>query len=79
MLRELKLIRFIEENMSSAIVKIISGFIGLVLVTAFVLGLAESISSGFAGFWGGLPFWVISLAILMLVVYDFWDSCLRKE
>ena len=79
MLRELKLIRFIEENMSSAIVKIISGFIGLVLVAAFVLGLAESISSGFAGFWGGLPFWVISLAILMLVVYDFWDSCLRKE
>ena len=79
MLRELKLIRFIEENMSSAIVKIISGLIGLVLVAAFVLGLAESISSGFAGFWGGLPFWVISLVILMLVVYDFWDSCLRKE
>ena len=75
MLRELKLIRFIEENMSSAIVKIISGFIGL----AFVLGLAESISSGFAGFWGGLPFWVICFAVLTLVVYDFWDSCLRKD
>ena len=79
MLRELKLIRFIEENMSSAIIKIISGLIGLVLVAAFVLGLAESISSGFAGFWGGLPFWVISLAVLTLVAYDFWDSCLRKE
>ena len=79
MLRELKLIRFIEENMSSAIVKIISGFIGLALVAAFVLGLAESITSGFAGFWGGLPFWVICFAVLTLVVYDFWDSCLRKE
>ena len=79
MLRELKLIRFIEENMSSTIVKIISGLIGLVLVAAFVLGLAESISSGFAGFWGGLPFWVISVAVLTLVAYDFWDSCLRKE
>ena len=79
MLRELKLIRFIEENMSSTIVKIISGLTGFVLVAAFVLGLAESISSGFAGFWGGLPFWVISLAVLTLVAYDFWDSCLRNE
>ena len=65
--------------MSSAVVKIISGLIGLVFVAAFILGLAESISSGFAGFWGGLPFWVISLAVLTLVAYDFWDSCLRKE
>ena len=65
--------------MSSAVVKIISGLIGLVFVAAFVLGLEESISSGFAGFWGGLPFWVISLAVLTLVAYDFWDSCLRKE
>ena len=60
-------------------VKIISGLMGLLLVATFVLGLAESISSGFAGFWGGLPFWVISLAVLILVVYDFWESCLRKE
>jgi|GEM_PF-143793 sterol desaturase/sphingolipid hydroxylase (fatty acid hydroxylase superfamily) len=79
MLRELILIRFIEENMSSNIVKTISGLIGLVFVATFVLGLAGSISSGFAGFWGGLPFWVICFAVLTLVVYDFWDSCLRKE
>ena len=57
----------------------ISGFIGTFLVAVFVLGLAESISSGFAGFWGGLPFWIISLSILGLVVYDFWDSCLRRK
>lgn len=57
----------------------IAGFIGLALVATFVLGLAESISSGFAGFWGGLPFWVISVFVLGLVVYDFWDSCLRPK
>jgi hypothetical protein len=57
----------------------ISGFIGMALVATFVLGLAGSISSGFAGFWGGLPFWVISLFVLGLVAYDFWDSCLRPK
>jgi hypothetical protein len=57
----------------------ISGLIGTALIAIFVLGLAESISSGFAGFWGGLPFWVISISILALVVYDYWDSCLRPK
>jgi hypothetical protein len=57
----------------------ISGLIGTALIAIFVLGLAESISSGFAGFWGGLPFWVISISILALVVYDYWDSCLRSK
>jgi len=61
------------------VVNKISGFIGLLLVSVFVLGLAESISSGAAGFWGGLPFWVICLTILPLVVYDFWDSCIRNK
>ena len=57
----------------------ISGFIGVALVTGFVLGLAESISSGAAGFWGGLPFWVICFTVLPLVIYDFWDTSLRKK
>lgn len=57
----------------------ITGFIGMFLVAGFVLGLAESISSGFAGFWGGLPFWVITVSVLALVGYDFWDSCLRRK
>ena len=57
----------------------VSGLIGLALVAVFVLGLAASISSGFAGFWGGLPFWVISLGVLLLVVFDYWDSCLRRK
>jgi len=57
----------------------ISGFLGLFIISMFVLGLAESISSGAAGFWGGLPFWIICLSVLPLVFYDFWDSCLRKK
>ena len=57
----------------------ISGLLGLFFVTIFVLGLAESISSGAAGFWGGLPFWIICISVLPLVYYDFWDSCIRKK
>ncbi|MBE9556739.1 MAG: hypothetical protein IMF08_07775 [Proteobacteria bacterium] len=57
----------------------ISGLIGTALIATFVLGLAGSISTGFAGFWGGLPFWVICVFVLALVVYDFWDSCLRPK
>ncbi len=65
--------------MSAATLEKIFGVIGVTLVTAFVLGLAESISSGAAGFWGGFPFWVICFAVLVLVVYDFWDTCFRKK
>ncbi len=65
--------------MSAATLEKIFGLIGVSLVAAFVLGLAESISSGAAGFWGGFPFWVICLAVLVLVFYDFWDSCLRRK
>ncbi len=65
--------------MSPATIEKISGLIGVALIAVFVLGLAESISSGAAGFWGGFPFWVICLAVLGLVFYDFWDSCLRKK
>ncbi len=65
--------------MFQAILEKIFGLIGVSLVAVFVLGLAESISAGAAGFWGGLPFWVICFAILVLVFYDFWDTCLRKK
>ena len=65
--------------MSAATLEKVFGLIGVSLVTAFTLGLAESISAGAAGFWGGLPFWVICFAVLVLVFYDFWDACLRKK
>ena len=65
--------------MSPVTIEKVSGLIGTILVAAFALGLAESISSGAAGFWGGLPFWVICFAVLTLVFYDLWDSCFRKK
>ncbi len=45
-------------------------FIGIVLVSIFVIGLAWSISTGLAGFWRGLPFWVIIIFCLYLLVVD---------
>ncbi len=65
--------------MSAATLEKIFGLIGSLLVAVFVLGLAESISTGAAGFWGGFPVWVICFAVLVLIFYDFWDSCLRKK
>ena len=60
-------------------VKRITGLIGLATVAVFVLGLAKSISTGFAGFWGGLPFWIICLFVLSLLVYDYWDECIKRD
>jgi hypothetical protein len=57
----------------------ITGLIGLGLLFTFILGLAHSISTGFAGFWGGLPFLVIAISVLSLVAYDYWDECIRKR
>jgi hypothetical protein len=65
--------------MSAELVEKLSGIIATLLVSVFVLGLAYSISTGAAGFWGGLPFWVICFGILPLVVYDLWDTCFRKK
>ena len=65
--------------MSAAMVEKISGLFGSLLISIFVLGLAYSISTGAAGFWGGLPFWVICLSVLPLVCYDLWDTCWRKK
>ena len=44
--------------------------IGIGLVAIFVIGLAWSISTGLAGFWRGLPFWVIVIFCLYLLVVD---------
>ena len=45
-------------------------FLGIALVSIFVIGLAWSISTGLAGFWRGLPFWVIVIFCLYLLVVD---------
>jgi len=44
--------------------------IGIVLVSIFTLGVAWSISTGLAGFWKGLPFWIIVIFCLSLLVID---------
>jgi len=44
--------------------------LGVTLVGIFLFGLAHSISTGLAGFWRGLPFWVIVIFCLSLLIYD---------
>ena len=44
--------------------------IGIVLVSTFAIGLAWSISTGLAGFWRGLPFWIIVIFSLFLLIVD---------
>ena len=44
--------------------------LGIALVAIFVIGLAWSISTGLAGFWRGLPFWVIVIFCLCLLIVD---------
>lgn len=59
--------------------KRVTGLIGSLVLAVFIIGLAHSISTGFAGFWGGLPFWVIAIFVLGLVFYDYWEECIRKK
>ena len=59
--------------------KLVTGLIGVVLVSVFVIGLAHSIATGFAGFFGGLPFIIIVITVLCMVCYDCWDECFRND
>ena len=45
----------------------------------FVLGLSYSISTGFAGFNGGLPFMIIAIIVILMALYDFWEDAVRKD
>ena len=45
-------------------------FLGILFVGIFVIGLAWSISTGLAGFWKGLPFWIIVIFCLYLLIVD---------
>ena len=44
--------------------------IGVLLVAIFLIGLAWSISTGLAGFYKGIPFWIIVIFCLGLLIYD---------
>ena len=63
----------------SRMVNIITGLIGLGLMATFIIGLSHSISVGFAGFWGGLPFLCIAVFVLGLALYNFWEDAIRKK
>jgi hypothetical protein len=65
--------------MVSRNVKILTALIATSFTVIFVFGLAHSISTGFAGFKGGLPFWIISIIVMGAAVYDFWYETVRKK
>ena len=54
-------------------------FLGIALVSTFVIGLAWSISTGLAGFWRGLPFWIIIIFVLFLLIYDSLKAIKRQQ
>ena len=60
-------------------VKIIVALIGTALMMTFVIGLSHSISTGFAGFWGGFPFMVIAGFVILLALYDLWEETIKKD
>ena len=63
----------------SHLITIIVAAIGTALMMTFVIGLSYSISTGFAGFTGGLPFMVITVFVICLALYDFWEEAIRKD
>lgn len=65
--------------MLSSGIRMLTAVIGVALMATFVIGLAVSISSGFAGVVGGLPFSIIVASVLAMLVYDFYDECVRRR
>jgi len=63
----------------SRLVTIIVAAIGTGLMMVFVIGLSFSISTGFAGFAGGLPFMIIAIFVICLALFDFWEEAIKKE
>ena len=63
----------------SRLMTIIVAVIGTGMMMTFVIGLSHSISTGFAGFWGGFPFMVIAIFVILLALYDLWEEGIRKD
>ena len=57
----------------------VTAVIGLILLMGFVFGLSYSISVGFAGFKGGLPFMIITILVVGMAVYNFWEDVIRGK
>ena len=60
-------------------VNVITGVIGFALFAVFIIGLSHSISTGFAGFTGGLPFMCIAIFVLVLALYNLWEDTLGSK
>jgi len=60
-------------------VRQVLGLIATLLFGVFIFGLSHSISTGFAGFWGGLPFAIIAVTVVVMACYDLWDETVRKQ
>tara|TARA_B100001996_G_scaffold344764_1_gene300734 strand:- start:692 stop:901 length:210 start_codon:yes stop_codon:yes gene_type:complete len=52
--------------------------IGAVLFIVFVTGLAWSISTGLAGFFRSIPFWIIVLFCISLLAYDSYQGIKKR-
>lgn len=63
----------------SKLINFITATIGLGLMIIFVVGLSYSISTGFAGFWGGLPFALIAAFVILLALYNYWEEVFGKK
>lgn len=63
----------------SRLVTFVVAALGTGLMMIFVIGLSYSISTGFAGFMGGLPFMIIAIFVICLALFDFWEEAIRKE
>ncbi|MFK7754474.1 MAG: hypothetical protein AB8B51_18240 [Sedimentitalea sp.] len=60
-------------------INIVMGLIGTGLMMVFTLGLSQSISAGFAGFKGGLPFLIIVVFVICLALYNFYEDAIRTK
>ncbi|MBU26403.1 MAG: hypothetical protein CMD99_10310 [Gammaproteobacteria bacterium] len=65
--------------MLSKQVKVILAMIATTMFAIFIFGLSHSISTGFAGFWGGLPFAIIAATVVGMAFYDLWDETVRQK
>lgn len=63
----------------SRTITIIVATIGTAMMMTFIIGLSHSISTGFAGFWGGFPFMIIAAFVILLALYDWWEEAIRKD
>tara|TARA_B100000900_G_scaffold408109_1_gene421864 strand:+ start:803 stop:1003 length:201 start_codon:yes stop_codon:yes gene_type:complete len=65
--------------MLSQQVKVSLAVIATIMFAVFIFGLSHSISTGFAGFWGGLPFALIATGVVGMACYDLWDETIRQK